>query len=306
MKKLSVLLVLMLLFSACNNGGVENKKDDVTIVVDKDDNKIKIDKQLNTIVSTAPSNTEILIGLGLEDKIVAVDSFSPIDELNEDVLVIDFTNPDIEAILDLNPDIIIASEINIVGDNNPFKLLEESGVIVVYVSTSTQISDVYEDIMFMGTVFQKESEAIKIVDDMKQEIKSISETAMQIDESKTVYFELGNYDGMLYSLGKNTFIDDMINTVGATNIFADQDSWISVSAEQIIERNPDVIITNDSYTPDVVNEIMSREGFETINAVKNGKVYVVDANTTSRGSQLLVSGLKQVAHAIYNEQYEKE
>ncbi len=304
MKKLSLLFASLLLFVGCSNEttNTENEFTPYT-VVDKDGNEIEVSQEFEKIVSTAPSNTEVLIGLGLDSKIIAVDNYSPTDTLDSDVLTVDFSSPDVEAIIELDPDIIVASEHNKNSGDNPFLLLEEAGIIIVYISTSTDIADVYDDIEFMGKVFNREDQAANVVKEMKAEVDDVAAIGSSIENKKTVYFELGNYDGTLYSLGTNTFIHDMIETVGATNIFADQDSWITVSAEEIVDRNPDVIITNNSYAPDAVEEILSREGFETINAVKNGEVYVVDANTTSRGSQLLVIGLQQVALAIYPDQY---
>ncbi len=98
----------------------------------------------------------------------------------------------------------------------------------------------------------------------------------------------------------------MIELVGGENIFKDQNGWISPSAESVIEKNPDVIITNVNYVPDAVKEIKNREGWENIAAVKNGQVYLVDANASSRPSQNVVKALQQMAEYINPDAYAKQ
>ena len=98
----------------------------------------------------------------------------------------------------------------------------------------------------------------------------------------------------------------MINLVGGENIFVDQNGWVSPSAESVIEKNPDVILTNVNYVPDAVKEIKGREGWQNIAAVKNGKVYLVDTNSSSRPSQNIVKALKQMAEFINPDAYAKQ
>ena len=104
--------------------------------------------EVGRIISTSPSNTEILVGLGLTDKIVAVDKYSTdIEGLSADIPQLELSNPDAETILALEPDLIITSEINHVGNaENPFSILEESGIDVLYIPTSTSIEDIYSEI----------------------------------------------------------------------------------------------------------------------------------------------------------------
>jgi iron complex transport system substrate-binding protein len=77
------------------------------------------------------------------------------------------------------------------------------------------------------------------------------------------------------------------------------------SAESIIERNPDVIITNVNYIDDPIGEIKSRPGFNHINAVINNRVYQIDTDSSVRPSQNIILAVRQMAHAVYPELYEK-
>ncbi|MDU7967995.1 MAG: ABC transporter substrate-binding protein, partial [Paeniclostridium sordellii] len=99
---ITTLLVVMLAMAGCS----QKEK----LVKDREGNDFKVPQKINRIVSTAPSNTEILVELGLADKLVAVDKYSAdIPGLPKNIKLIDFSNPDPEAIVSLNPDMIIAS-----------------------------------------------------------------------------------------------------------------------------------------------------------------------------------------------------
>ncbi|MEE0299712.1 MAG: ABC transporter substrate-binding protein, partial [Christensenellales bacterium] len=106
-----------------------------------------------------------------------------------------------------------------------------------------------------------------------------------------------------YSFGQGTFLNEMIELIGATNIFADQDGWIPVSAEQVVAANPDVIITNADYMEGAVAEIEAREGWAEVAAVKNHEVYLIGANVTSQPCQNIVDALMEIAADVYPEVY---
>jgi len=102
----------------------------------------------------------------------------------------------------------------------------------------------------------------------------------------------------MMSFGKDSFVDDMISVIGARNIFGNEDWLVMPSAEAIIERNPDVIITNVNYIDDPIGEIKSRLGFNHINAVKNNRVYQIDNDSSSRPSSRITLALQQMSDAV--------
>ncbi|WP_455539483.1 ABC transporter substrate-binding protein [Terrisporobacter sp.] len=300
-KLLSLLLCLIMLFTvACSNG----KKEET--VTDREGNKVEIPTKIEKIVSTAPSNTEILTGLGMGDKIVCMDTYSKgIKGVNEDAVTMDFTSPDAEVIIGLEPDIVIASGYNKAGSSDdPFKALSDAGIPVVYIPSSESIGGIYKDIEFIASVVNKEQKGKEIVDGMKSDIKEISDIGKKIKDKKKVYLEIGPAP-TLYSVGKSTFLNEMIEIVGAENIFKNQNSWISPSEESVIDANPDVILTTVNYVKNPTKEIKSRKGWENINAVKNNQVYYIDSNSASRPTQNIIKALKQMAKDIYPDQYDK-
>lgn len=278
-----------------------------TTMQDREGNEFNVPKEVNTIISTAPSNTEVLVALGLADKLVAVDKYSAdVEGISEDLPKIDFRNPDAEAIIALNPDIVIASGHNKVGDEDPFALIKEAGITVVYIPSSYSIDGIYGDIEFIANLTGTEKEGEELINSMKEEVGAIKAIGDTITDKKNVYFEIGAGSG-LYTFGNETFLNEMIETIGATNVFGEENSWITVTPEAVIDANPDVILANSPGTNEAgltaVEDIESREGWDTITAVKNGDVYQIDKNSSSRASQNIIKALKEMANAVYPDEY---
>ena len=302
MKKILSLITSIIVFSFILVGC--SKKD--VVITDREGNKVTMSNKLERIISTAPANTETLVELGLADKLVAIDTYSSdVEGIPSNIEKIDFLNPDAEAIIGLEPDLIIASGHNKSGSSDdPFKLVKEAGISVVYIPSSESIQGIYDDIMFIADITNTKEKGQEIVDNMKSQIDEISQKAKNVKEKKKVYFEIGPAPN-LYSFGNSTFLNEMIELVGAENIFKDENSWLAPTEESIIERNPDVILTNVDYIDNPIQEIKSRPGWENINAVKNNQVYLIDKNSSSRPSQHIIKALNEMAKAIYPDVYNK-
>lgn len=291
---LSFILVLGI-FAGCTNKTKTMK--------DRAGNDFNVPKKMDRIISTAPSNTEILVALGLGDKIIATDKYSKdIEGVNKDATTLDFLHPDAEKIVSLKPDIIIASTHNKAGGSDPFKAIKDAKIPVVYIKSSENIEGIYGDIEFLAKLTNTEDKGKELVSNMKKEIDSIKKVGDKIKNKKTVYFEIGSSPS-LYSFGEGTFLNEMINIIGAKNIFSSDKGWISPSAESVIEKNPDVILTNVNYIKDPVKKIEERKGWNTIKAVKNKAVYQIDTNSSSRPSQHIIKALKEMAKDIYPNEY---
>ena len=275
--------------------------------------QVVIGRSVNRVVSTAPSNTEIIVDLGMAHKLVAIDRHSADIEASADypqipegLPLLDFFYPDAEVILNLQPDLIIASGHNPTGTgDDPFRLLSEMGIPVVYISMSKTIEDIYNDITFIAELLQAEKAGEELISKMKSEILQITDsipaTCYLLPATCSIYFEISAAPDMM-TFGKDSFIHDMISVIGARNIFENETWLVTPSAEAIIKRNPAVILTNVNYLDDPIAEIKSRPGFNHINAVMNNRVYQIDTNSSVRASARIVLALRQMAEAVSSEQ----
>lgn len=272
-------------------------------VMDREGNIVQIPDSIDTIISAAPSVTEILEGLGLADKIVAADLYSAdVEGISPEICTLDFYNLNIEELVALSPDLIIINGISETGAEDPYAALKEAGANVVYIPTSTSISGIKLDIEFLAAYLGAEDKGAELIADIDAAVTDVSEKAAGITEKKKVYFEIGSAP-YLYTCGSGTFLDEIITLIGAENIYGGEEGWISNSEESVIAANPDVIITNVMYDGYDFNEIKSRAGWENIPAVQSGAVFQVDANATSRPSQHITEGIYQIAEAVYPEIY---
>ena len=148
-----------------------------------------------------------------------------------------------------------------------------------------------------------EAPAAKLVEEMKAVFAKVRQDASGV--GKTIYFEVSSLAwGDPWTAGKGTFMDELAEMLGLTNIFADIDGWGMISQEQVIERNPDYIVTVEMYYgegPTPYEEIMSREGWQSITAVQNGAVFNADNDEISRPGPRLANAAVALYTFIYGD-----
>jgi len=294
-KILSLLLAAMLMLglaSACSAPTV--------IDTDREGNSINLPDKIEKVISSGASNTEILVALGCAGKIIAVDKYSSdVEGLLEGLPLFNQMTPDCEQLINLEPDVIFVSGMSKTGGSDPFGAVKEVGICVIYIPSSDSIEGIYEDIRFIASVMGEKKAGDIIVSDMQREIKAIKAIGDKIKDKKTVYFDIG----WSWSLGGETFQNEMIEIIGAVNIFADQKGWFAVSDEAILDANPNVILINDGSSSDPIGDITGRPGWDALTAVKNGNVYYIDMNSSNRPCQNIIKALKQMAKAVYPDKY---
>ncbi|MCL2392989.1 MAG: ABC transporter substrate-binding protein [Oscillospiraceae bacterium] len=273
--------------------------------VDREGFAITLPDEINTIISIGPSNTEILVALGFGDEIIAADRFSDgIPGLSEGVATLELLLIDAEFLIDLNPDIIFVTGLTRArDDDNPLRVVSDAGISIVYVPTSTSIAAIMEDIRFLAAVMDAHDMGEDIISDMQTELDAIREIAATITEPRTVYFEISPAPTM-WSLGTNTFIHEMIELIGAENIFADKDGWVGVADEIVLYKNPDVIITSVNFIDDPVEDIVRRPGWGAITAVQNDDVFQVTTNYVNRANHNIINGLREIATVVYPDYFQ--
>lgn len=290
--------------SSSQQSSTSTSQETGTTIKDREGNDMKVPENVDSIISMAPSVTQTLISLGLGNKLVAVDKYSlAIEGVNQDLPSFDIMAPDVESISALNPDIIFATGMSKSGGDDPFKAVTDLGVLMTYIPSATKLSDIKEDILFLGQVTHTSEKAEAIVSDMETNINEILDKIGDDQPEKTVYFEIAEAPNIV-SFGSDTYLNEIIEMLGAKNIFADQQSWVSVSEESVLQENPDIIFTNISYIEDPVAEIMNRNGWDALDAVKNQQVFFIDNNASSLPNENVVIAIDQMAKALYPDIFE--
>ena len=300
----SILTVCMLLSLAACGGGkapdaqnapaadaVQEASDAIT-VTDMSGRTVTLQGNAEKVVALTAADCEILFALGAGDMLIGRGEYCdwPEEALSAPA-VQSGAETNIEQIIALKPDVVLMSMMEQTPEQ--VDMLEKSGIHCVQ-SYAQNIEGVYTAIDLIGAVTGKTDEAVALIDSMKSAFAACGENAAE-NEGKTVYFEVSPLEYGLWTSGAGTFMDEMAQMLGMTNIFADVDGWAEVSEEQVIERNPDYIVTISMYFgegPTPVEEIMGREGWQGITAIKNGAVLNADSNEISRPGPRLADAVK--------------
>lgn len=269
-------------------------------LTDAVDKEVTLEKAPEKIVSMISSNTEILFELGLNDEIIGVSDFDdyPAEALEKEKIGGQEFN--VEAIVAMNPDIVFGHESGHDMGEDGYDQIRDAGIPVYIVKNATNFEETYDTITTIGEATNKVEEAAKIVTDMKAKVEEVLAKTETVKEKKTVFVETSPAPE-IYTPGNNTFMQEMLDMVGAENVADDTEGWFMIDAEEILDRNPDVIIVMYDYIETAVEDVFARDGFDAITAIKEEQVIQVDENITSRTGPRLAEGLEAIAKAIYPE-----
>lgn len=277
-------------------------------ITDAIDNEVTLEEEPERIVSLMPSNTEITFALGQGDKVVGV---SDNDTYPEEVFDIDKVGGmefNVEVIISLDPDVVLAHESLVASSQEALDQLEGADIEVFTVADATDVDTTYETIDNIGQVVGAEEEAEQLITDMQADFAELEEITSEVAEEdrQSVFFEISPSPD-IYTAGQNTFLDELLQIIHADNAAGDQEGWVEMDPEAIIELNPEVIIsTYGSYVEDPIGEVTSRDGFDAVDAVVNERIYDVDSDTVSRPGPRLVDGAREIAESVYPELFDEE
>ena len=253
-------------------------EDTSVTVTDMTGREITLEEPATRIVALTASDCEIICALGGMDLLVGRGTYCDYPA---------------EA---LEPQVVIMAKM--AQTEEQIKALEDAGVHVV-VSDAQDIEGTYAAIRMIGALLGKNEEAETVIDGMKTTFESLKGVCG--DGEKTIYFEVSPLEYGLWTAGANTFMNEIAELLGLKNCFADVEGWAEISEEQVLERNPDYILTISMYFgegPTPEEEIASRAGWENVTAVKNGAILNLQNNELSRPAPRLAEGAQMLADFI--------
>ncbi|MCW3133572.1 MAG: helical backbone metal receptor [Methanophagales archaeon] len=273
---------------------VIGKENDLTEIEGFENYTFSLSKRPKRIVSLAPSCTETLFAIGAGESVVGVTSFCnyPPEVVNKvnngEIEVIGgYSTPDIDKITHLNPDIIVAAHNPGIGD--VISSLVESGYNVIDLH-STDIEDIIDEIRFMGKVLKCRDNATNLVNELENRLERVKEKVGPLEEEERprVFYTCGNF----WTPGNDTFINDVISAAGGKNIAANYGSgYFQISPVDLTEENPQVIICPSESTRE---QILTDNQLSTLNAVKYGRIYVINGDIICRPSARIVDAVETV------------
>lgn len=299
MKK--ILFIFLFLLVSLNSVFSEGSKEEINIsktstILDSYQREVKIPNNPKRIISLGPNITEIIGALNF-DKLVGRTDFC---DFPKQVLELDsignITNPNIEKIVELNPDLVIGSA------HCPKDVLESITklnipAIALYDDNSIEGSN--KLIEQIGKIINEDEKAISIIEENNKLIKSIIQKTKDL-ESKSVYYVVGFGSWGDFSCGGDTYIGKMFDLISADNITKNVSGW-NYSIEQLIEKDPDIIIISKYF--DSKNQFINTYPYSTLKAVRENKVYEIDNNMLDRQGVRNAQGLLELAKIIYQDEF---
>ncbi|MBI4296087.1 MAG: ABC transporter substrate-binding protein [Chloroflexi bacterium] len=297
---LALMLSLILLFAGCTP-----KPTTPQGVTDQLGRAVKLQNFPQRIVSLAPSNTEILFALGLGDKVVGVtpyDNFPP--EAKQKESVGGYSTPDIEKVVALKPDLIVATSTH---EKKVIPELERRNIPIIALSPRS-VPEILEGITLLGKVTGADSEARKLVNSMQGRINKVSKLTSQIApaERTRVFYVL--WHDPLRTAGKDTFHDTLINLAGGVNIFGDVDRYGLVNLETVLDRNPQVILADTGHGSGgdaPFRWAMDESRLKGTDALKKSLVFKIDADIVNRPGPRIVDAMEAMLQLIHPDLYKK-
>ena len=256
------------------------------------------------IVSLTPAVTETLFAVGAGPRVVATDDSSDYPAAAKPLPdVVTFGTVDVEKIVSLKPDLVIAGGAGFTAADAIAKLRDLK--IPVLVVSTPSIEGIYKDIELVGSTVGATDEAKTVTAKMRADMQAIA-TAAQAESAKAstkprVFYDVGYIDttGQIYGPAEGSFLAEMLGLLGVDVITGDKVTY-EIPIEKLIERDPQVIIlgVNAFYKP-TPETVAKRTGWKALTAVKTGDIRSVNDTEITRPGPRLAIGMHNLALAMY-------
>lgn len=312
--------LLSLLSGACGRPAAENINSSgeqtasnsaavpLRIVTDDLGRRITIPTNIKRAISLAPSVTESIFAVGAGDRLVGDTTYCNYPEEAKSVAKVgDTLNPNMESIVALKPDVVFVSG---ASQLETFTNALDQNRIAVYVINPESLDEVVESLDRLAGILGTEDVAKTLSDKIgrkRVEIGIKVGTYMAENPSQEAYEKRVGVKRVfvqisrepLFTIGKSSFLNQLIDEAGGKSATADVDSaFPKLSKETALSLNPDVIILSDSPDNQEPNEV-----FVNSPAVKNGRVYKINADILSRPGPRLIDALEEIARDLHPEKF---
>ncbi len=297
-----VFLLIALLLSACGSVVTQPEKSGEITLVDGLGRTVTLPSPAQRIVTLAPSLSEVLFAVGAGPQLVGRHSFASYPEEVQAVVDIggSMGTYSIETITSLQPDLVIAAEIN---TPEQVKTLEDLGLRVFYLSNPDDLDGLYGMLETVGELTGHEAEVKQLNVSLKERVKKVLRLVEKAETVPLVFYELDGTDpARPWTSGPGTFLDELILIAGGKNVgSALTGEWAQISTEELLVQNPDIILLGDSIYGMTPEQVATRTGWDGLKAVKEGRVYAFNDDLVSLPGPRLVDGLEELARMLHPE-----
>ena len=272
-------------------GALEKSVTYPVTVKDSEGSEVMIETEPEKVISLAPNITEMMFVLGAGDKLVGRTDYCDYPkEALEITSIGTLQEPDIEKIVSLEPDLVIASTH---FSEESEKQLSDLGIKVLVLYEEHEIDGVYTMLETLGTVINAQEKSLKAVNDMKAVMDETKEVVSGL-EAPSVYYVVGFGEYGDYTAGGDTFISQLITLAGGENIAKEVQGW-SYSLESLVAADPDIILIDNTMK----DAFISADHYKDLSAVKNGMVFGIDKSILERQGVRNAEGVRTIAEIFH-------
>ncbi len=299
-------ITIIMLFTTASCSGMDNKSTNMTeqvvnknvVSVENYGRVVNIDSVPTKVLTLGPNCTELFVALGLEKYIIGRSlvnhSREPLPEYSEKVDAIPMLNyaeATREAILTSGADFVYAIDWEVSDFGLNIKEAEDYGMDV-YINSANTLEEQYKEISDLGKIFGVEDRANELIENQKTRISAVSEKVAKLEPVSVLVYDAG-HDGIFTSTGSN-FETRLIELAGGQNIFSDITSseWTTVSYEDVLVRNPDIIIIHDYDSPSAeekIKEIKTNPVLSQLECVKNERFVIISLESVIAGDRMAIT-----------------
>lgn len=256
-----------------------------------------VTSDLPRIVSLVPSATELVVALGAEHALVARTDFDRQEALADLPSVGGGLDPNLEALVGVGAEVVVLAATR---DAPALEVrIEELGIRVVSVQIET-IDDLYASLTSLGHLLARESAADSLIASIRDGLDEVRRRVAGRPPVPVLYVV---WSDPPMTTGPGTFVDEIIRVAGGRNVFEDAPlQWPTVGFESIVERNPAVVLwPRGDGAGSEVDALPALPGWRDVEAVRLGRIELVDADTFNRPGPRVVEAARRLSRALHPE-----
>ena len=265
------------------------------VTVDNYGRRVTVTETLQRVLTFGPNCTELFIALGLGDKIIGntLDNHSrgPLPEYAAEyakVPELNYGSATREAVLTSGADFVFGVDWEFGGGGLDIAELEENGMNVL-VERASNLDEAYNEIRAIGKIFKIEARAEEFIKEQERRIKAVTDKIKGREPLRVLVYDSGS-SGVFTCSGGN-FESMLIERAGGENIFGELGGkqWATVSYEEVLERDPQIIVIHDYDSPSVeakIAEIKANDALSQLDCVKNERFVTIALESVLPGSRM--------------------
>jgi iron complex transport system substrate-binding protein len=269
-------------------------------VTDEIGRTIRVPKSIHRVVSLAPSITETMYALGLQDLLVGDTEycdFPPDARIKPKVG--GAINPSLEAIAALHPDVVLV--IKSLNRLDTVRALAEIG-IPSYSTDPHTIADILASTRRLADLLGASESGIAVTRELEQRLESTRHRVAGSPPRRVLFVV---WPQPLISIGRQTFLADALVYAGATSIVDSEQEWPQLSLEDVVHRQPEYLIFAESHSsgaPTELDSLLALPGWRIMDAAKNHRVALV-SDAINRPAPRIVSVIEDLARQLHPEAF---